>query len=89
MKASGRAGRVAVYAFGSNAPAWWSGLASRAERAGNVDVWLVPPAQSRALALLADRSMQLQINRQDGIVWVADGVRSVELQPRRVSVAPE
>jgi hypothetical protein len=29
--------------------------------------------------------MQLQINRQDGIVWVADGERSVELHPRRLS----
>ena len=84
-KASGRADRVTVYAFGSNAQAWWAGLAGRADRAGNVDAWLVPAEQSRALALLAERSMQLQINRQDGIVWVADGERSVELHPCRVS----
>jgi uncharacterized protein YaeQ len=84
-KASGRADRVSVYAFGSNAQAWWAALAGRADRAGNVDAWLVPAEQSRALALLAERSMQLQINRQDGIVWVADGERSVELHPRRVS----
>jgi len=38
--------------------------------------------------LLAQRSMQLQINRQDGIVWVADGSRSVEVHPRRLSTAP-
>ena len=84
-KASGRADRVTVYAFGSNATSWWAGLAGRVERAGNVDAWLLPPEQSRALALLAERGMQLQINRQDGIVWVADGERSVELQPRRLS----
>lgn len=84
-KASGRSDRVTVYAFGSNAQAWWAALAGRADRAGNVDAWLVPAEQSRALALLAERSMQLQINRQDGIVWVADGERSVELHPRRVS----
>ena len=29
--------------------------------------------------------MQLQVNRQDGIVWVADGERSVEIHPRRLS----
>jgi uncharacterized protein YaeQ len=85
LKASGRAERVGVYAFGSNAAAWWAALAGRAERAGNIDAWLVAPAESRALALLAKRSMELQINRQDGIVWVADGARSVELQPRRAS----
>ena len=74
MKASGRADRVSVYAF-SHAQAWWAGLSGRVDRAGNVDAWLVPSEQSRALALLAQRSMQLQINRQDGIVWVADGER--------------
>ena len=84
-KASGRADRVTVYAFGSNAEAWWAGLAGRVDRAGNVAVWLVPSEQSRALSLLAERSMQLQINRQDGIVWVADGERSVEIHPRLLS----
>ena len=70
-KASGRAERVTVYAFSSNA--------------GNVEAWLIPSEQSRALSLLAERSMQLQINRQDGIVWVADGERSVEIHPRLLS----
>jgi uncharacterized protein YaeQ len=84
-KACGRADRVSVYAFGSNAVAWWAGLAGRIDRAGNADVWLVPSEQSRALALLAERSMQLQINRQDGIVWVADGERSIEIHPRLLS----
>jgi uncharacterized protein YaeQ len=86
-KASGRAGLVSVYAFGSNAATWWAGLAGRADRAGNIDAWIVPAEQSRALSLLADRSMQLQINRQDGIVWVADGEQSVEIHPRLVSAA--
>ena len=84
-KASGRADRVTVYAFSGNAEGWWAGLAGRTDRAGNVDAWLVPAEQSRALSLLAERSMQLQINRQDGIVWVADGERSVELHPRLLS----
>ena len=84
-KASGRADRVTVYAFSSNAEGWWAGLAGRVGRAGNVAVWLVPAEQSRALSLLAERSMQLQINRQDGIVWVADGERSVEIHPRLLS----
>jgi uncharacterized protein YaeQ len=29
--------------------------------------------------------MELQINRQDGIVWVADSTQSVEIHPRRLS----
>jgi len=88
VKASGRADRVSVYAFSHGAPAWWAGLSTRVARAGNVDAWLVPSEQSRELALLAQRNMQLQVNRQDGIVWVADGNRSVEIHPRRLSAEP-
>ena len=88
VKASGRADRVSVYAFSHGALAWWAGLSARVGRAGNVDAWLVPSEQSRELALLAQRNMQLQVNRQDGIVWVADGDRSVEIHPRRLSAEP-
>jgi uncharacterized protein YaeQ len=85
VKASGRADRVSVYAFSHGAPAWWAAIANRIDRAGNVDAWLVPAEQSKALAELAGRTMQLQVNRQDGIVWVADGARSVEVHLRRLS----
>jgi uncharacterized protein YaeQ len=44
----------------------------------------VPAEQSRELATLAGRSMQLQVNRQDGDVWVADGQRSVQVVPERL-----
>jgi len=88
VKASGRADKVSVYAFSHGAPAWWAGLSGRVGRGGNLDAWLVPSEQSRELALLAQRNMQLQINRQDGIVWVADGSRSVEVHPRRLSAMP-
>ena len=54
----------------------------------DVDAWLVPSEQSRELALLAQRNMNLQVNRQDGIVWVGDGDRSVEIHPRRLSAEP-
>jgi uncharacterized protein YaeQ len=88
VKASGRADRVSVYAFSHGAPAWWAGLSGRVERAANVEAWLVPSEQSRALALLARRSMQLQVNRQDGLIWVGDGERSVEIALRRLSAEP-
>jgi len=85
LKASARAERVSVYAFSHVALSWWAAIATRVDRAANVDAWLVPSEQSRALALLAGRGMELQINRQDGIVWVADGTRSVEIHLRRLS----
>jgi uncharacterized protein YaeQ len=32
--------------------------------------------------------MKLQVNRQDGVVFVADGERSIEITPTRLSQAP-
>ena len=83
-KASGRADRVSVFAFGNTAAAWWAGLGHRIARAGNVEAWRIAPEQSRELAGLAERSMQLQLNRQDGVVWVSDGSRSVQIAPERL-----
>ncbi len=37
--------------------------------------------------MLAQRSMQLQVNRQDGAVWIGDGERSVEIHPTRLDGA--
>ena len=70
VKASGRADRVSVYAFSHGAPVWWAGLGHRVARAGNVEAWQIPAEQSRELAALAQRGMQLQVNRQDGVVCV-------------------
>jgi uncharacterized protein YaeQ len=83
-KASGRADRVSVFAFGTSAESWWAGLGGRIVRAGNVEAWRVAPEQSRELAGLANRSMQLQVNRQDGAVYVGDGERSVQLGVERM-----
>jgi uncharacterized protein YaeQ len=88
VKASGRADKVSVYAFSHGAPAWWAGLGHRVGRAGNVEAWLIPSEESRELATLAQRGMKLQVNRQDGVVFVADGERSVEIAPVRLSHAP-
>jgi len=87
VKASGRADRVSVYAFSHGSPAWWSALSSRVGRAGNVEACLIPSEQSRELAALAQRSMQLQVNRQDGAIWIGDGERSVEIHPVRLDDA--
>jgi uncharacterized protein YaeQ len=84
VKASGRADRVSVYAFSHAAPTWWAGLGGRVHRASNVEAWQVPAEQSRELATLAARTMQLQVNRQDGDIWVADAERSVQVVPERL-----
>jgi uncharacterized protein YaeQ len=79
-KACGRADRVSVYAYASSVPVWWAGLRGKVNRLSNLAVWQVPAAQSQALAGLAQRSMQLQVTVQDGLVWVSDGRQSIEVQ---------
>jgi uncharacterized protein YaeQ len=82
MRASSRAARVSVYSFSASTPIWWSGIATRLTRASNLSVWQVPPEQSQALGALAQRSMQLQVTVQDGLVWVGDGRETVEITPQ-------
>lgn len=84
LRAAGRADRVVVFSYGSSTPIWWSGLKGRIARAANVQVWQVPATQSQALAGLAQRTMSLQVNVQDGQVFVGDGERTVELAPTRL-----
>jgi uncharacterized protein YaeQ len=84
MRASPRAARVAVYSYSASTPVWWAGVATKVTRAANLHVWQVPPAQSQALAALAQRTMQLQVTVQDGTAWIADGERTVEVTPVRL-----
>jgi uncharacterized protein YaeQ len=84
MKACGRADRVTVWAFQSSTPIWWDNLANKVSRASNLTVWHVPTEQSQALAALAQRTLQLQITVQDGIVWVNAGEHNIEITPKAI-----
>ena len=84
LRVSARVDRMTVYSFGSGTAVWWKELAPRLSRVRNVEVWQVPMEQSRALAGLAERSMQLQVTVQDGVTWVGEGARSVEVTPVRL-----
>lgn len=81
-KACARAERVTIYAYGSAAPIWWSGIETKVTRLRNLEVWRIPAEQAQALAGLAQRSMQLQLQAQDGHVWISNERGSVELQPQ-------
>ena len=87
MKASGRAERVTVVAYGASAPIWWNGIATRITRAANIAVWQIPAEQAQALAALAERTMQLQVTVQDGTAWISSGDRSIEITPVRLNAA--
>lgn len=84
LRVSARVDRMSVYGFGTGAPLWWKDLEPRLTRVRNLTVWRIPSPQSQALAGLAQRTMQLQITVQDGVTWVEDGTRSVEVAPERL-----
>jgi len=89
IKASGRAERVTLIAYGPAVAVWWNGIANKLARLNNVSIWQLPSEQSQALAALADRSMQWQLTIEDGHIWVSSGEHSVELAPVRLMGKPD
>ncbi len=86
-RAAARAERATVYAYAASTPVWWRALADKVARLSNLAVWRIDSAASQSLAALLERSMQLQVTVQDGVVWVGDGQRSVELHPEALKPA--
>ena len=80
-KACGRANQVIVYTYGGRvADMWFAQNASQFERLKNLSVINFPVENTRALAKLAQRTMQLQCTIQDGQVWISDGEESVQIE---------
>ncbi len=80
IRASGRADRVTVYAYGNNAELWWKANAERLERTNNLTVWRVPKSTSESLGKLAERAMQLQCMVQDGQVWFSSATVTIQME---------
>jgi len=80
-KACGRAKQVFIYTYGGRiADLWWDQNSSKLERANNLAVMNLPLDTSRALAKLAQRSMQLHCTIQDGQIWLADNKETVQVE---------
>jgi len=78
----GKSGAVVIYAYGGNtADMWWDKLQGRTTRFDNLSVVNFAEDSTRELAELANRSMQLQVNIQDGEVMVSLGDRIVYVTP--------
>jgi len=80
-KACGRAREVFVLAYGGRAvDIWWEDARNKLERLPQLQVSEISIESSRALAELADRSMQLQVTIQEGHVLVANGDTAVTVE---------
>lgn len=81
-KASNRARQVILYAYGGRAtPIWWDKHGTRLQRFRNLRVISLQQEETAALAGLADRGMNLQINIQDGEVTINNERQLVSLNP--------
>jgi len=79
-KACGRAKQVAVYCYSSRSAAiWWEQNSSKLQRFDNLRVVNIQNDASKLLANLAQRNMQLQCTIEDGQVWLADDVQTVQV----------
>jgi hypothetical protein len=63
---------------------WWGKEGPGLARLVNLRVLAIDPAQTAALAALAERGMDLQCTIQDGHVWLTDGPETVLIEPRRI-----
>ncbi|MBI5005570.1 MAG: YaeQ family protein [Nitrosomonadales bacterium] len=80
-KACGRAGQVVVYSYGGRiAEMWFAQNSAQFERQQNLAIINLPQENTRELAKLAQRTMNLQCTIQDGQVWLSDGSSSVEVE---------
>ena len=89
-KACGRANQVMVYTYGGRvAEMWFAQNRNQFERLKNLTVINLPSESTRAMAQLAQRTMQLQCTIQDGQVWLGDGNDSVMVERVRLKAPPD
>lgn len=87
-QAAGRAKRVVVYAYGGRgADQWWENFRPSLSRCRNLTIITIPQDGSRALAQLAQRSMDLHCSIQDGQILMGDGTNAVQIELATVLAA--
>ena len=68
----GKAKEVIIYSYGGKtAEVWWDKIKTTTTRFENLTVINLAKVETNALALMANRSMRLQVNIQDGDVMVS------------------
>lgn len=78
----GRAKAVIVYSYGGKtAEVWWDKINTATSRFDNLTVINLADAETRELAEMADRSMKLQVNVQDGDVMISVDDKVVYVTP--------
>lgn len=83
-KASRRANRTVVLAYGRGLEPWWQKSAADLRSLTNLEVLSLDAEASAALAALARRNMTLHALTQDGTITLTDDSTSVAVTPSRL-----
>lgn len=87
-KASHKAKRVTLYAYGGRAlPIWWQQNEGALQRYPNLAVWSLEESEVSALGAMASRSLRLQCNISEGQVWLSNDADSVTVEPACLKAA--
>ena len=81
-KASGRAKQVVLYTYGGRSvPIWWQQNQSILSRFKNLKVVNIPEQAVEQLAGFVGRNMAIQVNINEGQVWLSNADMSVLVEP--------
>jgi len=84
-KACNRSKEVYVYPYaGRSVQTWWKPIAGRLSKHKNLNVIALPQEATKALAKLAQRTMSLHFNVQDGQIWMGDSKNNILVEPEVV-----
>ena len=79
-KACSRAKQVIIYCYNHrSAEVWWQQNQHKLQRFENLKIVELAENVSDELAQLVERTMQLQCSIQDGVCYISEGERSVEV----------
>ncbi len=79
----GKADKVVVYSYGKTADMWWDKIKNSTTRFDNLSVVNLSDVETTELAKLANRSMKLQVNIQDGDVTISTDDTMAYVTPTR------
>jgi len=80
----GKADKALIYCYGGNtAEAWWERMKDSTTRFKTLQITNFIQKETKRLAKLATRNMQLQVSIQDGDVMVSAGDETIHVTPVR------
>ncbi|MGB7318349.1 MAG: YaeQ family protein [Planktotalea sp.] len=82
-QSSGKSKDVIIYSYGSTAQMWWEKVNDNTMRFDNLAVFNLSETDTSALSALANRSMKVQVNIQDGDVMLSVDDNIVYVTPVR------